>query len=920
MTVIIGERFELNTEPEYILGSGGMGTVYLGVDTQTGQQVAIKQLLGSVVRDRPETLERFAREAEALRLLNHPNIVKVLATINNDPDHYIVMEYVPGGNLRDYLDEHGALPLRRTLEIALDVADALTRAHRLRITHRDLKPANILLAQDGTPRLTDFGVAHLADKPDVTRTGAVVGTVNYLSPEALNGLPFDTRTDVWAFGVMMYEMLVGQRPFEGDNVTARVTAILTHPVPDLTKLRHDVPPNVFGLIRQMLEKDPDRRINSVRRVGAEVENMLRNLDSATEVMEPPVLANPGQPAKPDSRFNTPTNMNIPAFALEPENAVGNVQNQSATRNITLDDISSTSNTDNERITAPQTSQEIVTTPQRRVPVWAWAVMAVLAMAVVGLGLVASGVLTPAETVEVDAAVLPAPSGDTLRVLIADIQPLSGASERDITRMIMNDLEQRYEIGNTHTKLDIVRYPESITSQDDAVTIANREKAAVVVWGTYDNNRVQLDVQAGSVALFPTIHFPRGIIDRIANVRLELQDPQTESIAPYVAGVVGILHSADGNLAEWARMIAIIPTDVTSPTVVRSSAANTHCYFQQYLASPDTATSCIDSAISAEPGNAILYWLRAMARNRDYLIEFVDERMLPAQLNTLRDAAAQDFETAKRLGPDNWVMPLFSHLDGSTVGNRKSNLVIVNDVNEIETAVSLRSDDWTPLYIRAELAYKQGDIDLAREYIDRALESEPDVTLPYTSALLLALRQGDLAAVHDYIETIVMDFPDYTVSARMFDVLIGVTIPESLIPGIFSNLVIGQYSAASNIAQAFNQGNSSPGLFGGDETLILLTGISQCGQGNYEQANLAFTNVINFDRTFAFARLMRASAAREVGDRSRFDSDLESLRNSSQADILAPYIDAVNTGELTCANVFDLNVLGRYHPDEVVPDA
>ncbi|MCA9331169.1 protein kinase, partial [Candidatus Saccharibacteria bacterium] len=102
VTVIIGERFELNTEPEYILGTGGMGTVYLGLDTETGQQVAIKQLLGSVVRDRPETLERFAREAEALRRLDHPNIVKVLASVNQAPDHYIVMEYVPGGNLRDY--------------------------------------------------------------------------------------------------------------------------------------------------------------------------------------------------------------------------------------------------------------------------------------------------------------------------------------------------------------------------------------------------------------------------------------------------------------------------------------------------------------------------------------------------------------------------------------------------------------------------------------------------------------------------------------------------------------------------------------------------------------------------------------------------------------------------------------------------
>ncbi|MAU10137.1 MAG: hypothetical protein CL607_09970 [Anaerolineaceae bacterium] len=916
MTVIIGERFELNTEPEYILGTGGMGTVYLGVDTQTGQQVAIKQLLGSVVRDRPETLERFAREAEALRRLDHPNIVKVLASVNQPPDHYIVMEYVPGGNLRDYLDEYGALPLRRTLEIALDIADALTRAHRMRIIHRDLKPANILLAEDGTPRLTDFGVAYLSDKPEVTRTGAVVGTVNYLSPEALNGLPFDARTDVWAFGILLFEMLVGQRPFEGETVTARVTAILTRPVPDLTQLRHDVPITVFELIRQMLEKDPERRINSVRRVGAELENLLNALDSPTEVLPSLTAANPGVVSS-ESRFNTPTNTKLPAFTANASKEDIDVANDSKTRHIEMDMPATDEHPESTDVS--QTVLELAASG-RRIPVWGMALMALVVVALALVSLLASGLLNPAEADDPEGKIVLPSANDPLRVLIADIQPLSGAAQRDVTRMIVDDLEQRYEIENTHTKLDIVRYSQAIDDQDEALAVANQEQAAVIVWGTYDDSRVLLDVQAGSMALFPTIHFPRASIDRVANVRLEMNNPQTESIAPYVAGVAGMMYGADGNLADWARMIAIIPPDVTLPTVVQSSAANTHCYFQRYMDSPNSAVTCINAAIRAEPGNAILYWLRAMARNRTYLIEFVDELLPPTQLNTLRETVAQDFETAKRLGPDNWVMPLFSHLDGSSVGNRKSNLIIVNNVSEIEVAVSLRSDDWTPLYIRAELAYKSGDIDLAREYIDRALESQPDVTLPYTSALLLALRQGDLVAVHDYVATIVTDFPDYTVSTRMFDVLIGVTIPESLIPGIFSNLVIGQYSAASDIAEQFNGSNSSPGLFGGDETLLLLTGIAECGQGNYARASLAFSNVVNFDRTFSFARLMRASAAGEMGNRERMQNDLDSVRNSAQADILAPYIDAVQTGELSCANVFDLSVLEQYHPDTVIPDA
>jgi serine/threonine protein kinase len=230
---IIGEQFEVGD----FIRQGGMGAVYRGRDKHSGQTVAIKLLKANALTADPANVERFEREGQALRTLNHPNIVKMLAMVEQNNQHYLIMEYVSGGSLADLLEVQRQLPIPRLLEIALDLADALTRTHRLNIIHRDLKPANVLIAEDGTPRLTDFGVARIGNS-DVTGTDQVVGTYNYLSPEALNGLPLDARADIWAFGVLLFEMLAGCKPFAADNLGALINTILTKPVPDsdLTRL------------------------------------------------------------------------------------------------------------------------------------------------------------------------------------------------------------------------------------------------------------------------------------------------------------------------------------------------------------------------------------------------------------------------------------------------------------------------------------------------------------------------------------------------------------------------------------------------------------------------------------------------------------------------------------------------------------
>ena len=259
---------------ENLIAVGGHGKLYRGQDRETGKQVVIKRLRPELLTQRPELMERFIREGEALSQLNHPNIVKMIAAQEQDGEPIIVMEYVSGGDLRELMDREGPLRIARILEIALELADALTRTHHLGIIHRDLKPSNVLLAEDGTPRLTDFGIASMKGKDlRLTQGSSMLGSPAYMSPEACQGETLDMRSDIWSFGILLYEMLIGQLPFPGKNIMTVHMSILNDPLPDLNEFQANNPSQLLSLIQNMLVKEPDKRISSVRQVAATLEHI-----------------------------------------------------------------------------------------------------------------------------------------------------------------------------------------------------------------------------------------------------------------------------------------------------------------------------------------------------------------------------------------------------------------------------------------------------------------------------------------------------------------------------------------------------------------------------------------------------------------------------------------------------------------------
>ena len=271
------------------IGAGGMGEVYRAKDPKLGRDVAIKVLPEALATD-SERLARFEREARTLASLNHPNIVTIFAVEEAGGSRFLAMELVEGETL-DALIPPGGLPLPRFFDIAVPLADALSAAHERGIVHRDLKPGNVMVTPEGRVKVLDFGLAKLeaADSnPDLTSTptesranltseGQVFGTVAYMSPEQTRGGKVDARSDVFSLGVVLYQMLTGERPFRGASAVDMISSILRDSPPSVTDRRGDLPPHLARILRRCLEKDPRDRYQTSR----DVFNELRDLRAET---------------------------------------------------------------------------------------------------------------------------------------------------------------------------------------------------------------------------------------------------------------------------------------------------------------------------------------------------------------------------------------------------------------------------------------------------------------------------------------------------------------------------------------------------------------------------------------------------------------------------------------------------------------
>jgi serine/threonine protein kinase len=253
---------------EWVLGRGGMALVYAGRDRRLDRQVAVKVV--PVAATEPVGRDRFVREARSAAGLFHPNAVAVFDAGEADGLLYIVMELVEGRSLANSLADRGPFDSAQATAIAMSVLAALGHAHTAGIVHRDVKPANIMVSHDGNVKLLDFGIARRLDDlaGAVTTAGEIVGTPTYLAPEQIEGRPTTAATDLYAVGVVLFEMLAGAAPFNGGTPVATALAHTSAPVPDVRSVRPDVPDTLAAAIRKAMAKDPAERFSNAAAMQA----------------------------------------------------------------------------------------------------------------------------------------------------------------------------------------------------------------------------------------------------------------------------------------------------------------------------------------------------------------------------------------------------------------------------------------------------------------------------------------------------------------------------------------------------------------------------------------------------------------------------------------------------------------------------
>ena len=291
--MVLGGRYRVERE----LGRGGMAKVFQGTDTVLGRQVAVK-ILAPQFADDESFVQRFRREAQAAARLSNPNVVSVFDTGADGGVHFIVMEYVEGRTLADYLAGGGRIMPDRAIEVAEAVCGALSAAHAQGVIHRDIKPGNIMLTPAGQVKVADFGIARMTMTAEtVAQTAAVLGTASYLSPEQAQGQPVDGRSDIYSLGCVLYEMVTGRPPFLGDSpVTVASKQVHEQPVTP-SKLNGDVTPDLDAVILRALSKNPANRYQSAEELRADLDRARRGLPvEATPLLAPPattqVIAGP----------------------------------------------------------------------------------------------------------------------------------------------------------------------------------------------------------------------------------------------------------------------------------------------------------------------------------------------------------------------------------------------------------------------------------------------------------------------------------------------------------------------------------------------------------------------------------------------------------------------------------------------------
>jgi tetratricopeptide (TPR) repeat protein len=480
---------------------------------------------------------------------------------------------------------------------------------------------------------------------------------------------------------------------------------------------------------------------------------------------------------------------------------------------------------------------------------------------------------------------PVGSGDYL-VLVAQLEPLDGVTERDVSRFVVEDLTAKLDTSVPFSNIRIREYPQVITTDKDARAAAEANRAAVIVWGNYTPESIELKIQIGSTAPYKYLRFDRTVLERTGNFRARLIDERRESVALPVLFALDMLQMADGNSFEASRLNAIAAemlarTFVSAEILDTGISVHLNRFVMAYLLDPPQAMTEMDAAIGLDSGNPLLYVFRCAVRLRADLI----------------DKGIKDCETAQRLGPDGWAIPMvLLSTPNYWTGDFDTALTYWDQI------VAARPDDWYSYNFRGSIHYLNHDYDLARVDYDHAMELGPEANFPYIFATMVALHQGRVSDAQTYARTMLVRFPNPDFSNRVVEASLGSDLfGSSIAAGGY--LLIGQYEQALQTAEAaltFNDQLSD---------MYLVEGFAYCNLEDYDAAETAYSRAIDLEPDFAALYLLRAEVELKQGDLLGSGKDMLTAQTYHLGPEFAALIQAAATGTLSCQNFFEYDLSG-----------
>lgn len=584
---LVGQTLLDRYEVLGLIGEGGMATVYRARDTRLKRDVAVKVMLPALIRDLT-VRKRFEHEAQTIANLRHPNILTVYDYGQTDDGRlYLVVDYVEGGTLQDRLE--GPLPPEKVVEIVAQVADALDYAHRQGLIHRDVKPNNILIDREGRPLLADFGLAKpIQTDKNLTADGVMMGTPNYMAPEQALGLSIDGRADVYALGVMLFELLTGQHPYTGQTSIGVILKHVSEPMPSLTALNPDIPPALEQIVERATLKSPEGRYQRAADMACALRAAL-SPDAAA-----PASSGPPPP---------------------PATLVSSVQ--------VLESASSAA--------AP-----VLRPWHRQAKVWG-VLSALLALAAV-VSLILSGVLSGGKG---STDKVPTAKPDEIMILIAKFKARAGSESYDVSQRIYDKLSDNLR-QLEETSVSVHQVSQVVESSEQAVALGERYGATTVIWGYYDDIGISPNVEAVGVAQDSLLSVGLERLNLEAgdavNFKLYVAKDLPEELSFLTAISLFQAFILQNRLPEALTYLEMAEDNL--PTDPQFRSGGEMVYFAQALIAffrgdLEETRQEINRAIKIDPDRALLYTFRGVV--------YLQTRQA--------DEALIDFEQAIALEPD-----------------------------------------------------------------------------------------------------------------------------------------------------------------------------------------------------------------------------------------------------------------------------